>query len=36
MVKVTVERLRGLEGERSQLKSLVEWSAKLQLDGRER
>jgi hypothetical protein len=36
MVKVTVERLRGLEGERSQLKSLVEWSAKLHLDGRER
>jgi hypothetical protein len=36
MVKVTVERLRGLEGERSQLKSLVEWSAKLHLDGWER
>jgi hypothetical protein len=35
MVKVTVERLRGLEGERSQLKSLVEWSAKLGVDGRE-
>lgn len=35
MVKVQVERLRGLEGERSQLKSLTEWSARLQLDGRE-
>lgn len=31
MVKVTVERLRGLEGERSQLKSLTEWSMKLHL-----
>lgn len=35
MVKVQVERLRGLEGERSQLKSLVEWSMRLQVDGRE-
>jgi hypothetical protein len=29
MVKVLSERLRGLEGERSMLKSLVEWSSKL-------
>jgi hypothetical protein len=29
MVKVGVERLRGLEGERSQLKSLTEWSMRL-------
>lgn len=29
MVKVAAERLRGLEGERSMLKSLVEWSARL-------
>ena len=36
MVKVCVERLRGLEGERSQLKSLTEWSMKLAIDGRER
>lgn len=35
MVKVQVERLRGLEGERSQLKSLVEWSMRLSIDGRE-
>jgi hypothetical protein len=35
MVKVQVERLRGLEGERSQLKSLTEWSMRLQVDGRE-
>jgi hypothetical protein len=35
MVKVTVEQLRGLEGERSQLKSLIEWSMRLQIDGRE-
>jgi hypothetical protein len=35
MVKVQVERLRGLEGERSQLKSLTEWSMKLTIDGRE-
>lgn len=32
MVKVVVERLRGLEGERSQLKSLMEWSARMRLD----
>lgn len=35
MVKVCVERLRGLEGERSQLKSLTEWSMRLAIDGRE-
>jgi hypothetical protein len=35
MVKVQVERLRGLEGERSQLKSIVEWSMRLNIDGRE-
>jgi hypothetical protein len=35
MVKVCVERLRGLEGERSQLKSLTEWSMRIALDGRE-
>jgi hypothetical protein len=35
MVKVQVERLRGLEGERSQLKSLTEWSMRMRLDGRE-
>jgi hypothetical protein len=35
MVKVQTERLRGLEGERSQLKSLTEWSSRLRLDERE-
>jgi hypothetical protein len=35
MVKVQAERLRGLEGERSQLKSLTEWSMRLAIDGRE-
>lgn len=34
MVKVQVERLRGLEGERSQLKSLTEWSMRMNLDER--
>jgi hypothetical protein len=34
MVKVAVERLRGLEGERSQLKSLTEWSMRMNLDDR--
>lgn len=29
MAKVAQERLRGLEGERSMLKSLLEWSARL-------
>lgn len=29
LAKVQVERLRGLEGERSQLKSLTDWSARL-------
>lgn len=35
MVKVQTERLRGLEGERSMLKSLLDWSARLRLDERE-
>jgi hypothetical protein len=35
MVRVQTERLRGLEGERSQLKSIVDWSARLRLDERE-
>ena len=35
MVKVQQERLRGLEGERSMLKSLVDWSSRLRLDERE-
>ena len=35
MVKVQTERLRGLEGERSMLKSLVDWSARLRIDERE-
>lgn len=35
LAKVQVERLRGLEGERSQLKSLTEWSMRLHIDGRE-
>lgn len=35
MVKVCTERLRGLEGERSMLKSLIDWSARLRLDERE-
>jgi hypothetical protein len=35
MVKVQTERLRGLEGERSQLKSLTDWSSRLRLDERE-
>jgi hypothetical protein len=32
MVKVQTERLRGLEGERSMLKSLTDWSSRLRLD----
>jgi hypothetical protein len=36
MVKVQAERLRGLEGERSMLKSLVEWSARINEETRER
>ncbi len=36
MVRVQQERLRGLEGERSQLRGLVEWSMRLHIDGRER
>lgn len=35
MVKVQTERLRGLEGERSLLKSLVDWSSRLRMDERE-
>ncbi len=35
MVKVQTERLRGLEGERSMLKSLLDWSARLRIDERE-
>lgn len=35
MVKVQTERLRGLEGERSMLKSLVDWSSRLRVDERE-
>ena len=33
MVKVMQERLRGLEGERSLLKSLIDWSAGLNRQG---
>lgn len=33
LVKACIERLRGLEGERSQLKSIVEWSAKMTFQG---
>lgn len=33
MVKVLHERLRGLEGERSMLKSLIDWSASLNRQG---
>jgi hypothetical protein len=36
MVKVQTERLRGLEGERSMLKSLVEWSMRITEATRER
>lgn len=32
MVKAATERLRGLEGERSILKSLIDWSARMRLD----
>ena len=32
MVKVLTERLRGLEGERSMLKSLIEWSQRMSAD----
>jgi hypothetical protein len=35
MVRVQTERLRGLEGERSMLKSMVDWSARLRVDERE-
>ena len=33
LVKACIERLRGLEGERSQLKSICEWSAKMSFQG---
>ena len=33
LVKACQERLRGLEGERSQLKTLSEWSAKMAFQG---
>lgn len=33
LVKACHERLRGLEGERSQLKSIVEWSARMNGEG---
>lgn len=33
LVKACIERLRGLEGERSQLKSLTEWSARMSFEG---
>lgn len=35
MVKVGLERLRGLEGERAMLRALIEWSSRLRLDERE-
>jgi hypothetical protein len=35
MVRVQEQRLRGLEGERSQLKSITDWSSRLRLDERE-
>jgi hypothetical protein len=35
MVKVQSERLRGLEGERSMLKSLIDWSARINEEQRE-
>jgi Fe-S cluster assembly scaffold protein SufB len=35
LVKAQNERLRGLEGERSMLKSLIEWSMRMRLDERQ-
>lgn len=35
MVKVQTERLRGLEGERSMLKSLIDWSSRMRLEERQ-
>lgn len=35
MVRVQTERLRGLEGERSQLRALTDWSMRLRIDERE-
>jgi hypothetical protein len=32
MVKVQEQRLKGLEGERSQLKTLMDWSSRMRLD----
>jgi hypothetical protein len=32
MVRVQEQRLRGLEGERSQLKTLMDWSSRMRLD----
>ena len=36
MVKVYTERLRGLEGERSMLKSLIDWSQRMAADEHQR
>lgn len=36
MVRVLTERLRGLEGERSMLKSLMEWSSRMDAGEHER
>jgi hypothetical protein len=36
LVKAQTERLRGLEGERSMLKSLIDWSARINEETRER
>lgn len=35
-VKAQTERLRGLEGERAMLQSLISWSKEMRLDDRER
>jgi hypothetical protein len=35
LVRVQVERLRGLEGERAQLRVLLEWSMRARLDERD-
>jgi hypothetical protein len=35
LLKVQTERLRGLEGERSMLKSLIDWSARINQELRE-
>lgn len=36
LVKAQTERLRGLEGERSMLKSLIDWSSRINEETRER